>query len=124
MSLKQFYNKHPKLILSLVGIVIVIATVFFFMKENFTDIDYTPAIDNLPVPQDKEAQDFIDTIDEIDLSEDLLIPGNNFGINTVQTSKKNPNLQLRTDPAVPVIETGPWNQSTIVTHIQKKSLGE
>lgn len=35
------------------------------------------------------------------------------GINTVGQSLKNPNLQLRSDPVIPRVNTGPWNQPTI-----------
>jgi hypothetical protein len=44
----------------------------------------------------------------------FLIAGYNIGINTVGSSHKNPNLQLRSDPYVPRKEVGPWNQSTIM----------
>lgn len=45
----------------------------------------------------------------------FLIPGYNIGINTVASSLKNANLQLRSDPYIPRQETGPWNQSTIMS---------
>lgn len=35
------------------------------------------------------------------------------GINTVGTGKRNPNLQLRSDPPIPQMIVSPWNQSTI-----------
>lgn len=43
----------------------------------------------------------------------FLIASHNFGVNTVGSTHKNPNLQLRSDPQIPRVETGPWNQSTI-----------
>ena len=43
----------------------------------------------------------------------FLIASHNFGINTVGSSNKNPNLQLRSDPAIPRVSVGPWNNSSI-----------
>ncbi len=44
----------------------------------------------------------------------LLNPSQLIGINTVGSSLRNPNLQLRSDPVIPKSEnTGPWNQPTI-----------
>ncbi len=35
------------------------------------------------------------------------------GTNTIGQSLKNPNLQLRADPVIQRVNTGPWNQPTI-----------
>lgn len=35
------------------------------------------------------------------------------GADTIGQSLKNPNLQLRADPVIPRVNTGPWNQPTI-----------
>lgn len=43
----------------------------------------------------------------------LLKAGHHIGINTVGQSLRNANLQLRSEPANPKMETGPWNTSTI-----------
>ncbi len=44
----------------------------------------------------------------------LLNPSQLIGINTVGSSLRNANLQLRSDPVIPKTEnTGPWNQPTI-----------
>lgn len=45
----------------------------------------------------------------------FLVAGYNIGINTVSTSLKNPNLQLRSDPYIPRVDVGPWNQSSIMS---------
>lgn len=45
----------------------------------------------------------------------FLVAGYNIGINTVSSSLKNANLQLRSDPYIPRQDTGPWNQSTILS---------
>jgi hypothetical protein len=44
----------------------------------------------------------------------FLLPGHNIGINTIGSSKKNSNLQIRSDPVIPIQNVGPWNQSTIM----------
>jgi hypothetical protein len=50
---------------------------------------------------------------------DLLDAGHHQGIDTVSQSLRNANLQVRSDPAIPVVETGPWNQTTIeVANVQ------
>jgi hypothetical protein len=57
----------------------------------------------------------------------FLVTSNNFGIDTVGSSNKNPNLQLRSDPFIPNnMNTGPWNQSTIQPNLyqRKFDLGE
>ena len=43
----------------------------------------------------------------------LLKAGHHIGINTVGQSLRNANLQLRSEPPNPKMETGPWNGSTI-----------
>lgn len=43
----------------------------------------------------------------------FLESGHHFGINTVGTSLRNANQQLRSDPPIPQIAIGPWHQSTI-----------
>lgn len=55
-------------------------------------------------------------------SKNFLTAGYNIGINTVSSSLRNANLQLRSDVPIPVRESGPWNQSTIVPDLNRKSL--
>ena len=43
----------------------------------------------------------------------LLTAGYHIGINTIGQSLRNANLQVRSDPQIPVADTGPWNQTTI-----------
>jgi hypothetical protein len=72
--------------------------------------------DLLPMPQ--EVVDFSQQFPkgEADVKDkNFLIAGFNIGINTVASSLKNPNLQLRSDPYIPRQDTGPWNQSTIMS---------
>jgi hypothetical protein len=43
----------------------------------------------------------------------LLTAGQLIGINTVGSTLRNPNLQVRSEPVIPKVDLGPWNQSTI-----------
>ena len=52
----------------------------------------------------------------------LLKAGWHIGINTVGQSLRNANLQLRSEPANPQLNTGPWNQSTITSDMQRRPL--
>ena len=57
------------------------------------------------------------------------IQGKNFlsagaliGVNTVGQSLRNANLQLRSEPANPQVNVGPWQQSTIEPDLQRRPL--
>ena len=52
----------------------------------------------------------------------LLKAGWHIGINTVGQSLRNANLQLRSEPANPQLNVGPWNQSTITSDMQRRPL--
>ena len=52
----------------------------------------------------------------------LLRAGYHIGINTVGQSLRNANLQLRSEPANPQVEAGPWNQTTIGPDLQRRAL--
>ena len=53
----------------------------------------------------------------------LINPGSSIGINTVGSSLRNANLQLRAEPANPRNTTNcPWNISTIEPDLQRKPL--
>lgn len=47
-------------------------------------------------------------------SNNFLKAGFNIGINTVSSTHKNPNLQLRSDPYIPREKVSPWGESTIL----------
>lgn len=47
------------------------------------------------------------------LGSSLLTAGYHTGINTVGTSLRNANRQLRSEPANPQVKVSPWNQTTI-----------
>jgi len=43
----------------------------------------------------------------------ILKAGHHIGIDTIGQTLRNPNLQLRSEIPNPIVNTGPWNQSTI-----------
>jgi hypothetical protein len=52
----------------------------------------------------------------------LLKAGYHIGINTVGNSLRNANLQIRSEPANPQMNTGPWNASTIEADLHRQPL--
>ena len=52
----------------------------------------------------------------------LLQAGHHIGINTVGQSLRNANLQIRSEPANPQMNVGPWNNSTITGDPHRKTL--
>lgn len=52
----------------------------------------------------------------------LLTAGYQIGINTIGTSLRNANLQVRSEPANPKADVSPWNQSTITADLDRKPL--
>lgn len=52
----------------------------------------------------------------------LLTAGQLIGINTVGNSLRNPNLQIRSEPVIPKMDMGPWNQSTMEPDMFRRPL--
>lgn len=52
----------------------------------------------------------------------LLKSGYHIGINTVSSSLRNANLQLRSEPPNPQMPVGPWNNTTITPDINRRPL--
>ena len=52
----------------------------------------------------------------------LLSAGHHYGINTVGSSLRNPNLQIRSEPIIPKTNIGPWNNTTIDSDTTRRSL--
>ena len=52
----------------------------------------------------------------------LLKAGHHIGVNTVGSSLRNANLQLRSEPPNPQSNVGPWLQTTIEPDLQRKPL--
>ena len=48
--------------------------------------------------------------------------GHHYGLNTVGQSLKNANLQLRSDPLIPMKQVGPWMQSTIEADTNRRQM--
>jgi hypothetical protein len=44
---------------------------------------------------------------------DLLQAGYHIGLDTIGQTLRNANYQYRSDPIIPKVDIGPWNQSTI-----------
>ena len=74
------------------------------------------------IPIDKEAQNFVEALDEIDMTADLMSAGVNFNINTTAPNAKNKNMQLRPDPVVTQVDTGYFNQSVIMPDLNQKNI--
>jgi hypothetical protein len=55
-------------------------------------------------------------------NKNFLESGHHYGLNTVGQSLKNPNLQLRSDPLIPMKSVGPWMQSTIEADTNRRQL--
>ena len=47
--------------------------------------------------------------------------GHHLGVDTVGSSLRNPNLQLRSEPPNPRVKVSPWNQSTIGTDLSHRN---
>ena len=52
----------------------------------------------------------------------LLEAGHHIGINTVGSSLRNANLQIRSEPPNPQMKTGPWNNSTMGPDLNRRPL--
>ena len=52
----------------------------------------------------------------------LLEAGHHIGINTVGQSLRNANLQLRSEPANPQMNVGPWNNTTMGPDLTRRPL--
>jgi hypothetical protein len=94
------------------------------MKEIGATVDYSNST-NTPIkpeellPQAPEAPEGVSG----DLSGQNFVftSGFGLGINTVGSSMRNANLQLRSEPANPVVQVSPWMQSTITPDFSRKS---
>jgi|TARA_B110000008_G_C16939756_1_gene551972 hypothetical protein len=53
---------------------------------------------------------------------DLLQAGSLIGVDTIGQTLKNPNLQLRSEPAIPKQQVGPWNNSTFEPDLSRVPL--
>lgn len=137
-------NLSPMSVIAIVVICIVLIVIMTTTKEGMDDIQQseTQIVEQAlqVVPEEKvefvsatpsETPGEIQPSDLLPVSGDVkmfdsqfpaenkkdnfLIAGYNIGINTVSSSLKNANQQLRSDPFIPRKDIGPWNQSTIMS---------
>lgn len=52
----------------------------------------------------------------------LLSAGSFIGVDTVSTSLRNANLQVRSEPPNPQVNVGPWNNTTITPELSRRPL--
>ena len=52
----------------------------------------------------------------------MLNAGHHVGVNTVGSSLRNPNLQIRSEPTIPQTNIGPWNNTTIEADTLRRPL--
>ena len=52
----------------------------------------------------------------------LLSAGSFIGVDTVSTSLRNANLQVRSEPPNPQVNVGPWNNTTITPELTRRPL--
>lgn len=55
-------------------------------------------------------------------NQNFLTAGYHIGINSIGSTLRNPNLQLRSEPANPQMKVSPWLQSTIEPDLNRKPL--
>lgn len=52
----------------------------------------------------------------------MLNAGHHVGVNTVGSSLRNPNLQIRSEPVIPQTNIGPWNNTTMEADNMRRPL--
>ena len=81
--------------------------------------------DLLPAEESKEISEFNQNYpigEGVLRGINFLSSGYHIGVNTVGQSLRNANLQLRSEPANPQVNVGPWNQTTIGPDLQRRAL--
>jgi hypothetical protein len=90
--------------------------------DNLTSVETSDSSPSVTSPQDllpkKVGLDVNADLKNIN----LLNAGANYGINTVGSSLRNPNLQLRSEPIIQKTATGPWNNTTIDPDTTRRAL--
>ena len=54
-------------------------------------------------------------------AKNFVVAGFNIGINTVGSSLRNANLQIRSEPSNPITQVSPWQQTTITPDFNQKT---
>lgn len=78
-----------------------------FPKDQLVAADLLPREDGYNTWQEVNPQAQGALTDQ-----NFLEAGHHFGINTVGNSLKNANMQLRSDPVIPQVAVGPWQNSS------------
>jgi hypothetical protein len=78
--------------------------------------------DLLPKDQNSQFSDFNMINQGNIVMPDLLDAGYLIGLDTIGQSLRNPNYQERSDPVIPKMNVGPWNNSTIEPDIGRVPL--
>jgi len=108
---------------------ILFLIVVLFIYNNYSglaNVSSNPAIAQQAattggVPIDINAQNYVDSLEDVDIDADLLATGRSYNINT-RSGNKNRNQQLRPDPVVTQIDTGYFNNSTIIPDYSQRDL--
>jgi len=141
-------NKMNVTVCLVLGVVVIGAVLFKYNKSKFGLFDgfnskqptYSSVspesvpLDNLTSVETSDSspsvtspQDLLPKKVGVDVNADLkninlLNAGANYGINTVGSSLRNPNLQLRSEPIIQKTATGPWNNTTIDPDTTRRAL--
>jgi hypothetical protein len=107
------------------------------LNEQYKPIDYKQAqVANDCFPRDKLTADDLLPKDAANSkwaqvnpagqgelkNQNFLTAGYHTGINTVGTTLRNANRQLRSDPPNPQVKVSPWNQTTILPDLNRRPL--
>lgn len=99
-------------------------------KMEYTGEDLGASVDFSNSPETEiQPSDLLPQVQEAPEGSSPELAGQNFvfttgfglGINTVGSSMRNANLQIRSEPANPVVQVGPWQQSTITPDFSRKN---
>jgi hypothetical protein len=107
------------------------------LNEQYKPIDYKQApVANDCFPRDKLTADDLLPKDAANSkwaqvnpagqgelkNQNFITAGYHVGINTVGTTLRNANRQLRSDPPNPQVKVSPWNQTTILPDLNRRPL--
>jgi len=94
------------------------------LEEENSNNNQSDCVDNRLLPKDLLPLNDDNLYADADSLEgqNFLDAGYHSGINTVGSSLRNANLQLRADPVINKVNVGPWNNSTIQADNNRKPL--
>lgn len=95
------------------------ATTELPVENGYAKQETASASDLMPLANsDKFSNDLTIGLEQ-NVSSGMLTAGQMIG--TVSQVNKNPNLQVRSEDPNPMVETGPWNKSSIVPDTSKRT---